>query len=391
MAARRRARRSPRRGPSTRCASTAASRENAAQERQTSCWNEYEEIGNYTAIETLAESLNDAETAQARARLPRQEERRRRRPAQADPGAGRSSRRSSAEERRAAARAARRGRGRRGRARSSRGRSVAVGVLLATSRRRARRARARRSRSGSSRRTRRGSGSSSRSVGHHAGSRSTRASSSYTRLAPDRLPLCGSSTVEQAVWVINPIRRRSGGLACASSARASRRRSRSSTCDVVYLVQLEGGHVLAGARRCSPCSRRAAARHRGCPSRHARGPRRRGRRERLGPRRPPGEGLEESHYHVGLPLRRRAPAAAVDVRRPDEDLALLRWPGWRHRIGLPGLDVMRSSREVRASRARRCALVALAGDRSTSASGRPAEFQLLLVPVARGDCARVRT
>jgi ferritin-like metal-binding protein YciE len=38
-------------------------------------WNEYQEIGNYTAIETLAESLNDAETAKLAREYRRQEER----------------------------------------------------------------------------------------------------------------------------------------------------------------------------------------------------------------------------------------------------------------------------------------------------------------------------
>jgi ferritin-like metal-binding protein YciE len=38
-------------------------------------WNEYEEIGNYTAIETLAESLNDAETAKLARDYRKQEER----------------------------------------------------------------------------------------------------------------------------------------------------------------------------------------------------------------------------------------------------------------------------------------------------------------------------
>jgi len=38
-------------------------------------WNEYEEIGNYTAIETLAESLNDAETAKLAREYRKQEER----------------------------------------------------------------------------------------------------------------------------------------------------------------------------------------------------------------------------------------------------------------------------------------------------------------------------
>src|SRR4051812_13058148 len=38
-------------------------------------WNEYEEIGNYTAIETLAESLNDAETAKLARDFRKQEER----------------------------------------------------------------------------------------------------------------------------------------------------------------------------------------------------------------------------------------------------------------------------------------------------------------------------
>jgi ferritin-like metal-binding protein YciE len=38
-------------------------------------WNEYEEIGNYTAIETLAESLSDAETAKLAREYRKQEER----------------------------------------------------------------------------------------------------------------------------------------------------------------------------------------------------------------------------------------------------------------------------------------------------------------------------
>src|SRR3954465_11506604 len=38
-------------------------------------WNGYEEIGNYTAIETLAESLNDAETAKLARDFRKQEER----------------------------------------------------------------------------------------------------------------------------------------------------------------------------------------------------------------------------------------------------------------------------------------------------------------------------
>jgi ferritin-like metal-binding protein YciE len=38
-------------------------------------WNEYEEIGNYTAIETLAEALNDAETVKLAREYRRQEER----------------------------------------------------------------------------------------------------------------------------------------------------------------------------------------------------------------------------------------------------------------------------------------------------------------------------
>jgi ferritin-like metal-binding protein YciE len=38
-------------------------------------WNEYEEIGNYTAIETLAESLNDSETAKLARDFRKQEER----------------------------------------------------------------------------------------------------------------------------------------------------------------------------------------------------------------------------------------------------------------------------------------------------------------------------
>jgi ferritin-like metal-binding protein YciE len=38
-------------------------------------WNEYEEIGNYTAIETLAESLNDKETAKLAREYRKQEER----------------------------------------------------------------------------------------------------------------------------------------------------------------------------------------------------------------------------------------------------------------------------------------------------------------------------
>ena len=42
---------------------------------KTELWNEYEEIGNYTAIETLAESLNDADTAKLAREYRRQEER----------------------------------------------------------------------------------------------------------------------------------------------------------------------------------------------------------------------------------------------------------------------------------------------------------------------------
>jgi ferritin-like metal-binding protein YciE len=42
---------------------------------KTELWNEYEEIGNYHAIETLAESLNDAETAKLAREYRRQEER----------------------------------------------------------------------------------------------------------------------------------------------------------------------------------------------------------------------------------------------------------------------------------------------------------------------------
>src|SRR3954454_10005576 len=38
-------------------------------------WNEYEEIGNYTAIEALADSLNDSETAKLAREYRRQEER----------------------------------------------------------------------------------------------------------------------------------------------------------------------------------------------------------------------------------------------------------------------------------------------------------------------------
>jgi ferritin-like metal-binding protein YciE len=38
-------------------------------------WNEYEEIGNYTAIETLADALNDAETAKLARDFRKQEER----------------------------------------------------------------------------------------------------------------------------------------------------------------------------------------------------------------------------------------------------------------------------------------------------------------------------
>jgi ferritin-like metal-binding protein YciE len=38
-------------------------------------WNEYEEIGNYTAIETLAESVNDSETVKLAREYRRQEER----------------------------------------------------------------------------------------------------------------------------------------------------------------------------------------------------------------------------------------------------------------------------------------------------------------------------
>jgi ferritin-like metal-binding protein YciE len=42
---------------------------------KTELWNEYEEIGNYHAIETLAESLNDGETAKLAREFRRQEER----------------------------------------------------------------------------------------------------------------------------------------------------------------------------------------------------------------------------------------------------------------------------------------------------------------------------
>src|SRR4051794_37419296 len=42
---------------------------------KTELWNEYEEIGNYHAIETLAESLHDAETAKLAREFRRQEER----------------------------------------------------------------------------------------------------------------------------------------------------------------------------------------------------------------------------------------------------------------------------------------------------------------------------
>jgi ferritin-like metal-binding protein YciE len=42
---------------------------------KTELWNEYEEIGNYHAIETLADSLNDAETAKLAREYRRQEER----------------------------------------------------------------------------------------------------------------------------------------------------------------------------------------------------------------------------------------------------------------------------------------------------------------------------
>src|ERR687889_477420 len=42
---------------------------------KTELWNEYEEIGNYTAIETLADSLNDAETAKLAREYRKQEER----------------------------------------------------------------------------------------------------------------------------------------------------------------------------------------------------------------------------------------------------------------------------------------------------------------------------
>src|SRR4051794_1620241 len=42
---------------------------------KTELWNEYEEIGNYHAIEALAESLNDAETAKLAREYRRQEER----------------------------------------------------------------------------------------------------------------------------------------------------------------------------------------------------------------------------------------------------------------------------------------------------------------------------
>src|SRR3954467_8466901 len=42
---------------------------------KTELWNEYEEIGNYHAIEALAESLNDAETAKLAREFRRQEER----------------------------------------------------------------------------------------------------------------------------------------------------------------------------------------------------------------------------------------------------------------------------------------------------------------------------
>ena len=42
---------------------------------KTELWNEYEEIGNYTAIETLAEALNDDETVKLAREYRRQEER----------------------------------------------------------------------------------------------------------------------------------------------------------------------------------------------------------------------------------------------------------------------------------------------------------------------------
>ena len=42
---------------------------------KTELWNEYEEIGNYTAIETLAEAVNDTETAKLAREFRRQEER----------------------------------------------------------------------------------------------------------------------------------------------------------------------------------------------------------------------------------------------------------------------------------------------------------------------------
>jgi ferritin-like metal-binding protein YciE len=42
---------------------------------KTELWNEYEEIGNYTAIEALADSLNDAETAKLAREYRKQEER----------------------------------------------------------------------------------------------------------------------------------------------------------------------------------------------------------------------------------------------------------------------------------------------------------------------------
>src|ERR671921_815340 len=42
---------------------------------KTELWNEYEEIGNYVAIETLAQTVNDAETAKLAREYRRQEER----------------------------------------------------------------------------------------------------------------------------------------------------------------------------------------------------------------------------------------------------------------------------------------------------------------------------
>src|SRR4051812_4153327 len=52
-----------------------AEAEKQLKNAKTELWNEYEEIGNYTAIETLAESLNDAETAKLAREYRRQEER----------------------------------------------------------------------------------------------------------------------------------------------------------------------------------------------------------------------------------------------------------------------------------------------------------------------------